>query len=102
MRRLLPLILLCVSLATAPVARADSDDQDRASEALERHEILPLAGILAKVKRTYGDNVVNIEYEEEQGRRVYEFEIVEHSGQVIEIHVDAATGKVIQGDEDQD
>ncbi len=102
MRRSLPLILLCLSLATAQAARADSDDQNRASEALERHEILPLAGILAKVKRTYGDNVVNIEYEERGTRRIYDFEIVGQSGQVIEIHVDAATGKVIQGDEDQD
>ena len=88
--------------ATYPALRLMIAGEGSSREALERHEILPLAGILAKVKRTYGDNVVNIEYEEEQGRRVYEFEIVEHSGQVIEIHVDAATGKVIQGDEDQD
>jgi uncharacterized membrane protein YkoI len=96
-----PLLLLAL-LCLARPAFADSDDQDRASEALERHEILPLAKILASVKQTYGPNVVDIEYEEDHGRHIYEFEIVETSGQVIEVQVDAATGKVIGNEGEQD
>lgn len=98
MKLLAAVILLALALPAALPARADSDDQNRAREAYERHEILPLAEILAKVKQTYRGNVVNIEYEEQGKRHIYEFEIVNPKGQVIEVQVDAATGKVI-GDE---
>ncbi len=102
MKPLLVLTLFCLALAAPWSARADSDDQDRAREAVAQHEILPLAGILAAVKRTYGRNVVNIEYEDSGDRKIYEFEIVDSKGQVIEVQVDAATGKVIGNEGSRD
>lgn len=102
MKPLLVLALFCLALAAPRLARADDDDQDRAREAVEQHEILPLAGILAAVKRTYGSNVVDIEYEDSGDRKIYEFEIVDSKGQVIEVQVDAATGKVIGNEGSQD
>ncbi|MBI1218266.1 MAG: peptidase [Rhodobacteraceae bacterium] len=102
MKPLLVLTIICLALMAPRLVRADSDDQDRAREAVEHHEILPLAGILAAVKRSYGSNVVDIEYEDSDGRKIYEFEIVDDKGQVIEVQVDAATGKVIGNEGAQD
>lgn len=102
MRYLAALSLLLALALGAPRAHADGDDQDRAREAYERHEILPLATILRGVERRYGRNVVNIEYEEEAGMPVYEFEIVDPSGQVIEVVVDARTGRTLGKEGEKD
>ena len=96
------LLILALTLPAALAARADSDDQNRAREAYERHEILPLSGILASVRKSYPGNVVNIEYEELAHRHIYEFEIVNPKGQVVEVDVDAATGKVIGAEAGED
>ncbi len=93
MRSAAPLLLSCILLLPASIVRADSDDQDRAREAYEHHQILSLATILKAVEKRYGRNVVNIEYEEHGDRPVYEFEIINASGQVIEVVVDAKTGR---------
>lgn len=98
MRKIAVLLLICLALP----AHADSDDQNRAREAYERHQILPLAKILSSVRKTYGGNVVRIEYEEKNGRRLYEFEIVDDKGRVIEVQYDAATGKRIPDEKEQD
>ncbi|OIQ64298.1 peptidase propeptide and YPEB domain protein [mine drainage metagenome] len=63
---------------------------------------MPLAKILAAVKRTYGNNVVDIEFEDHKGQKVYEFEIIDPSGQVIEVVIDAATGKRVGNEEEKD
>lgn len=102
MKSLLVPTLVWLALSVPRPALADSDDQDRAREAVEQHEILPLAGILAAVKRTFGSNVVDIEYEDSDGQKIYEFEIVDVRGQVIEVQVDAVTGKVIGNEGSQD
>lgn len=103
MRRPAALLLaLALALPAVGSARADDDDQDRAREAYEHHEILPLSAILPKVEKAYGRDVVNIEYEEAHGRHIYEFEIIDASGQVIEVQVDAATGKVIGNERETD
>ncbi len=99
MRLLTILVLLCLAL---PV-HADDDDQDRARAALARHEIQPLSHILAQVKRLHEGTIVNIEYEDQDGTPTYEFEIVQPSGQVIDLRVDAATGKVLgEGENDSE
>lgn len=89
MRKIVALLLICFALP----AHADGDDQNRAREAYEHHQILPLAKILASVKKTYGGNVVRVEYEEKNHLRIYEFEIINNQGEVIEVQINAATGK---------
>lgn len=98
MRKIATLLLICLALP----AHADNDDQNRAREAYERHEILPLAKILAKVKRATPGTVVRVEYEDAKGRHIYEFEIVNQKGQVIEVQYDAATGQRLPEEKEQD
>ncbi len=104
----LPLLLV---LAAPAVAGADGEgnedhedheDHERAREALRRGEVRPLADILADVAARFGGRVIEIEFEREHGRYIYEFEIAGEAGRVFEVHVDGETGEVLDGDRDSD
>jgi CheY-like chemotaxis protein len=84
-------------LAPDPVADrrarlADRDDHDRARRALEAGEILPLADILAAAEAARPGRVIELELERDDGRWVYELELVSPEGLLYEMEIDAATG----------
>jgi uncharacterized membrane protein YkoI len=89
-------------LLTVP-AHAQELDYERAREALERNEVLPLAQILPEVERQTGARMIEVEFELEDDRYVYEFELVTADGRLIEAIVEAATGRIVSvGQEDDD
>ncbi|NBC95895.1 MAG: peptidase [Deinococcus-Thermus bacterium] len=92
------LVLIALSLLAAP-ATAD-EDADRAYRALERGEVRPLADILTTLERRLQGEVVGVEFESEDGRHVYEFEVVTPGGRLLEIYVDAATGRILEREDD--
>jgi uncharacterized membrane protein YkoI len=95
-------------LAFAPIlfalpAHGDGLDYERAREALERNEVLPLARILPEVEQHTGARMIEVEFELEDDRYVYEFELVTADGRLIEAIVDASTGQIVSvGPEDED
>lgn len=93
-RWLAPLLaLLVVSL---PVAFADdSDDHDRARQALEAGEILPLKTVLEKVSADTPGSVLEVELDRRHGRWVYEVKLLRQGGSVVKLWVDASDGNVI-------
>lgn len=94
--------LLTSLMLTFPLA-AGADDDDR--EALERAqrdgELMPLADILASVRKKTGGRVTDIEFEYEDGIPVYEFYWIDPSGRRREMKIDARTGAHHE-DEDDD
>jgi uncharacterized membrane protein YkoI len=90
------LIALCL---LAGAAAAD-EDSDRAYRALERGEVRPLAEILAALERRVEGEIVGVEFESEDGRHVYEFEVITPAGRLLEIYVDAATGAILEREDD--
>jgi uncharacterized membrane protein YkoI len=101
-RDLIRLALPASGAALLPaVALADprrrERDHDRAREALERGEALPLADILARVRPELGGEVVGVDFERGRGGRwIYEFKVIGPSGRLVEVHVDAATARVLR------
>lgn len=91
---------ICVivgAFLAAPFAHAGSHhDQDRAREALERGEALPLTDILARVRPGLGGEIVGVSFEREDGRWIYEFKVVGPDGRLKEVYVDAATALVLK------
>jgi hypothetical protein len=87
-RGLLRLGGLCAAgriFIAAPSAPAGSHhDHDRAREALERGEALPLADILARVRLDRGGEVVGVSFEREDGRWIYAFKVVGATGLLAE------------------
>ena len=96
MIRFLPLALL---LCAVP-ARAGLDDYQRAREALERGEVLPLGTILGLVEKEIDARVIEVEFEEEDGRYIYEFELITADGRLMEARADAVTGRILSVEED--
>lgn len=79
----------------APAPAAAIADFERAREALERRDVLPLAEILAEVERLTGARMIEVAFNDRvEGRYFYELDLVTPDGQLIEAVVDAATGDI--------
>ena len=77
-------------------------DFEQAQTALERGEILPLAQILRQLDAEHPGTVVEVELEYADGTRVYEVELITRDGRLIEVDLDAATGRILQVEEEDD
>lgn len=99
-RRSLAGLCAAAALLAAPAAQAGGRrdrDHDRAREALERGEALPLTEVLARVRAELGGEVVGVDFERGRGGRwIYEFKVIGPAGRLEEVHVDAATARVLR------
>ena len=78
------------------------DDHERAREALERGDILPLTEILETIRLTYPGHVLETEFEREDGGYRYELELLDDDGYILEIEVDATTGDILEVEREDD
>ena len=104
-RYLLAILTILLS-ALMPIIAASSlahgDDPERRDEvrrAVEAGEVLPLAQILERVRGKVSGDITGIEINREDGRWHYEFRVIERSGRVLEVHVDAHSGNIEQIEE---
>lgn len=75
---------------------AASDDHDAARAALREDKVLPLAEIVPMVEDRFGGRMLDAEFEHKHGAFVYELEIIQESGRMIEVVVDAASGDILE------
>jgi len=98
-RSLLVCLVATSSLAWAGSSRAGGDgrggDHDRARQALEAGEVLPLRTILDRVEREYPGQVLEVELERDGGRWVYEIRTLRSGGSLVKLKVDARDGAVL-------
>lgn len=90
--------LLALALLATPSAGARQDDHERARAAVARGEALPLEQILRGLPLRPGERLLEVEFEREDGRWVYEIELIGPDGRVRELEVDALTGEVLEED----
>lgn len=90
-----PLLLLTLG-AVIPTARADSNDAEKARQLTDSGAILPLEQILEQTRQEFPGRVIEIELDREDGRHIYELEIVDPEGRVWELEIDAATGELLE------
>ncbi|MCW9014575.1 MAG: PepSY domain-containing protein [Gammaproteobacteria bacterium] len=95
LRALLLLTAALLSLALSPPLLADDSDHDRARQALEAGEILPLRTILRQLERDYPGQIVEVELEHDDDMWVYEIELLRSGGSLIKMKVDASDGTLI-------
>ncbi len=100
-------LILALGLAVAPSAMADTtavkkppSDQEEARAALQRHEILPLARILAITAKAAPGDVIKVKIERKHGVLMYELKVLAPSGRVLEVQIDARTGAVLKVEDD--
>ena len=87
--------LLLAGLLGLSVAQADND-HDRARAALRAGEVLPLQVVLQRVQVEYPGRVLGIKLEREDGRWIYEVKLLDPSGQLNKLELNAATGAVLR------
>ena len=85
-------IALCL-VGTTP-AFAD-EDWRKLHEEVQAGRIKPLGDILDSLLRDWDGQVIDVEFEQEDGRRLYEIELLGSEGQVVEFEIDATTGELI-------
>jgi uncharacterized membrane protein YkoI len=71
-------------------------DYERARRAVEQGEVLALAEILTRVRSDLGGEVVGVEFERKHDRWVYEFKVIDATGRLWEVYVDAATAAILK------
>lgn len=97
MRNLITLLLLLSLLATGTVlAGREDDDHERVYEARQDESILSLEEILERLDLGPDARVLEVEHEIEHGRNIYEIEYLMKGGDIYELEVDAATGKILK------
>jgi len=76
------------------------DDYIEAKRLRDVGEILSLEEILKNVRRTYPGRILEVELENEQGRIMYEVEILGDDSIVREVYIDARSGELLSAEED--
>ena len=100
MRRSILLSLSLILLAAMPAASRDLD-QDEALRLRRDGLILPLETLLQHAMRSYpGARLLEAELEEEDGRYLYEIELLTTDGIARELELDARDGRLIKDEED--
>lgn len=88
-------LLLCALMLTlAPPGLAV--DIDEVMRLKESGAIMSLEDLLEKVRREYPGRIIEIELEKENGKYVYEIDLVDENGIVWELELDASTGDLLK------
>jgi uncharacterized membrane protein YkoI len=93
---------LLAGLLAAPLAQASERDHERARQAVQAGQVLPLPAVLEKLAATHPGQVLGVELEREResdhGRDgwVYEIKLLQRDGQLVKLALDAKTAEVLQ------
>ena len=85
-----------------PLSPALAGDAEIARKALIEGRIRPLSEIIKLLEpQLPGITILEVEIDvEDNGQIIYEFDIIDSSGRLKEVEVDAATGKVLKIEDD--
>ena len=86
--------VLAVLLAS-PLYALGSGDHDRARQALEAGEILPLKTVLEKIGRDAPGQVMEVELERRRDLWIYEIKLLRPGGTLVKLLVNASDGVII-------
>lgn len=87
--------VLLLGLALLPPAMAGEDDQDRVRDLRQQGKILPLSVIIERLTAKHPGRILQVELENEHGKRVYEIQMILKGGILRTFHVDAHTGDIL-------
>jgi uncharacterized membrane protein YkoI len=92
----LPGIALADDTRTNSVEHDDRPSRDDLSQLVQEGRIRPLAVLKARVLEKLPGELIEITVDRDEGRIIYEFRILRDSGRVTEVEVDAASGRIVE------
>ncbi len=94
------ILVVAVCLALLVSGAGADDDYREARRLVHKDEIQPLETILQTVRRHHSGRVLEVEFEHEDDRYIYEIEMLDEKGVVWELKVDAVSGQLIQSEQE--
>lgn len=98
-RRMLLLAAGAFAAILPRLARADDDgdgDRDDALRSVSAGHAKPLSAILPTIREKWPGDLVGVKIRRKKSRLYYSIRVVAENGHLIEIEVDAATGAVLE------
>ena len=95
LKTLLRASALTLGLVLAATAGAGVDSRE-ARKLLEAGDIVPLERITEDARTRHPGRILEVELDREDGRYVYEVELVDERGVVWELYYDARTGELLK------
>jgi uncharacterized membrane protein YkoI len=89
-------LILAGLIPANPSLADDRHDHDRARQALEAKEILPLQTILSRIERQHPGQIMEVELEREHGRWRYEIKLLRSDGALMKLEIDARDGSLLR------
>jgi uncharacterized membrane protein YkoI len=100
-KRLIALVLAaCLAGMTASADASGRRDHERARAAVAAGQQLPLSAILQAIEARFGGRVLEIDLEHDDGHPIYEIELLDDNGRVLELEIDAVTGAILEQEYD--
>lgn len=97
---LMPAVMLMLGvLGVGPSQAEGRHDHDRARQALEAGEVLPLRTILERVERDYPGQVMEVELERKGAEWIYQVKLLQSGSILVSLKIDARSGKVLDSKE---
>lgn len=88
-------LMLQIGSGSAAPNETDNDDHEAAHRALQQGQAKPLGVILELIKPQISGDIIDVEFENTNGRYIYELKIVGPDGRLHEIYVDALTAEIL-------
>lgn len=88
--------IACGLMALGSLALASDVGQDLARRLRREGKIVALSAIVAEIQSRWPGRVIETELEREDGRYVYEIELLGNDGHVYEFEYDAVTGQRLE------
>lgn len=101
-RTALAAFAMLVMLGTELGFARDSTDHDRARQAVEAGDVLPLRTILERVEREYPGQVMEVELDREGDDWIYEVKVLRKGGALVKLKIHARDGTILGFKEKQD
>ncbi|MBV7457503.1 PepSY domain-containing protein [Acidovorax sp. sif1233] len=89
-------VLWAAALATPHALASGKEDHDRARQAVQAGQVLPLPVVLERLQREVPGQVLEVELEQEQDRWIYEIKLLTPAGRLTKVKLDARTTEVLR------
>jgi uncharacterized membrane protein YkoI len=95
-RTLATALVLAGAMAATGVRASSDSDHDRARDAVQAGQVLPLKTVLERLEREHPGQVLEVELERDDGRWVYEVKLLQAGGRLVKLALDAGSGEVLK------
>lgn len=93
---LLATLSFCLVVWHGNALASDKGDHERALQAVQSGQVMPLPKVLALVEKAHPGHVLEVELESHDRQWQYEIKLLQPDGRLMKLKVDARTGEVLK------